>query len=156
MTKREMLILLLGFGGVILLYLVFGTIWAGIQFTEEFQEEDFQVVAKGRLIPGISSGKQAITDPYERHVYEFSGKSNQFIKIHIHPFLDVYVAGWVFAEGYAREIASASADTAGKGELGDDLSMVVHLPETKIYQIVVDMTGSDIGDYEVQVSILSG
>lgn len=117
------------------------------------REEVPEVVSKGVLMPEVSSGKQTITTPSEQHLYEFYGKANQTIEIRAHPFSDVNMMGLVLAEGYVSPLVRAFVDTEG-GDLGDDLTMVVRLPETRTYEIVVDMTGSDIGDYEVQVNIL--
>lgn len=116
------------------------------------REEVPEVVSKGMLLPGMSSGKQTITDSLEQHLYEFSGEANQTIEIRIHPFSDVYMMGMVRANGYKNELAMAFGDI--EGELGDDLTMTVSLPETGVYQIFVDMVDPYVGDYEVQVNIL--
>jgi hypothetical protein len=150
MAKAITRLLLVGGVAILIVFVIYGMVCTWFIMTPSLCEETPPTVSKGTLTAGISSGRQEITVPWERHLYEFSGEADQTIEIRIHPYSQVYMSGYIATLGYSEHDS-----VQAKGEPGNDLVMTAELPTTTVYRITVTISGGDTGYYEVQITILS-
>ncbi len=137
---------------IILTLVIFACYIFLVSYSEFLNADKVLITEKGELVPGGSSGLQALSsDREERHIYTYEGIAGETIRIYATSPSNTLLWILVFAPGQERPWLNYRGDL--EGQRGDDAEIIDVLPVDGIYTIQVD-TADVGGQYTIQVDVI--